>query len=182
VRYLTFEKRLKLKELLDCSISISFIAQELGVCRQTIYNELRRGKDETGNYNPFFSEKQFRLRQQNKGHSAMLKGHPELAAHVADLILQNHYSPKQIVKILESESLKEAVVPSSVNTLYSAIDNGLIPGVTRESLRSNKTKMFSGGMVCIPKRIREKFSFCDGDVFDIEILDDKTIVLKKQSE
>ena len=180
--YLTFEKRKEIKKLLNQGVAIQRIAKELGVSRETIYNELRRGKDETGVYNPVFSEQKFQLRQRGKGRVAKLKESPELAAHIAELLLQNKCSPRQVIEILEEELLdKDADIPS-VNTIYSAIDKGLLPSVTRESIQPNKTKMFSNGMVCIPKWIRERFHFSDGDVFSVEILDDGTVIMKNQGK
>ena len=72
-------------------------------------------------------------------------------------------------------------MPLSVNTIYSAIDNGLIPGVTRNSLHPTKAKMFSNGMVCIPKWIREEFGFHDGDSFSVEVQKDGAILFRKDN-
>ena len=41
--YMTKEERYKLEVLLAEKIPVSRIARRLGFCRQTIYNELRRG-------------------------------------------------------------------------------------------------------------------------------------------
>lgn len=62
---------------------------------------------------------------------------------------------------------------------YRAIDVGLIPGVTRESLRSDRTKMFSDGMICVPTWIREELGLNDGDSFHIAVSPDGCISLKK---
>lgn len=41
--YMTYAERLKLEALCKAGLSRSRIARELGFCRKTIYNELRRG-------------------------------------------------------------------------------------------------------------------------------------------
>lgn len=41
--YMTRDERLKLEAYRRAGKSVAWIARELGFCRQTIYNELRRG-------------------------------------------------------------------------------------------------------------------------------------------
>ena len=61
--YLTYESRVKVKKLYDNGLSIQKIADEIGVCRSTIYNEPKRGSDSFGNYDPEYAEKLFVERQ-----------------------------------------------------------------------------------------------------------------------
>ena len=42
--YMTRDERLKLDALRRAGISVAKIARQLGFCRQTIYNELKRGE------------------------------------------------------------------------------------------------------------------------------------------
>ena len=42
--YMTRDERYKLEALLEAKIPVSRIAKQLGFCRQTIYNEIARGK------------------------------------------------------------------------------------------------------------------------------------------
>lgn len=63
-------------------------------------------------------------------------------------------------------------------TVYAAIDAGIIPGVSRESLHSKEVNVFSGGTVIIPKWIREKMSLEDGSTLSVE-LDGNKIILTK---
>ncbi len=177
--YLTYESRTKIKELHDKGLSIQQIADEIGVCRQTIYNELKRGSDSFGSYDPKHAEELFQERQQTKGRQRLLTINSELAQYIADLILKEHYSPKQIIKSLKEDHPSNAVELKSVNTIYAAIDKGLIPGVTRASLHSCETKMFSDGMICIPKWMREQLQLQDGDSFHLEIIDSGMITLTK---
>ena len=52
-------------------------------------------------------------------------------------------------------------------TIYSAIDRGLIPNVTREILYTRNATVFSDGMIHLPKWVREKLSINDGDNLSI---------------
>ena len=47
---LTYENRLRIKELLDMGLSVPDIAREIGVHHETIYQELKRC--EPGQYDP----------------------------------------------------------------------------------------------------------------------------------
>ena len=177
--YLTYASRTKIKELHKKGLSIQQIADEIGVCRQTIYNELKRGSDSLGSYDPEHAEELFRERQKTKGRQRLLATNNELAQYIADLILKKHYSPEQVIKNLKVNHPSNAAELKSVNTIYAAIDNGLIPGVTRDSLRSCETKMFSDGMICIPKWMRNQLQLQDGDSFYLEIIDSRIIVITK---
>ena len=42
--YMTKEERIILQTLLDEKRPVSYIAQKLGCCRQTVYNEIKRGQ------------------------------------------------------------------------------------------------------------------------------------------
>lgn len=42
--YMTKEERIILQTLLDEKKPVSYIARKLGCCRQTVYNEIRRGQ------------------------------------------------------------------------------------------------------------------------------------------
>lgn len=65
-------------------------------------------------------------------------------------------------------------------TIYSAIDDGLIPGVTRESLNSYVTTMFSDGQIHIAKWVRNALDLNDGDELLFEVVDNKIIFTKAE--
>ena len=44
--YMTKEERIILQTLLDEKKPVSYIARKLGCCRQTVYNEIRRGQSD----------------------------------------------------------------------------------------------------------------------------------------
>ncbi len=74
---------------------------------------------------------------------------------------------EQISEITYSSNSKVHSV--SRNTIYKAIDEGNIPGVTRESLNKTTTNMFSNGLLRVPDWAKDQQGFCDGDVFELDI-------------
>ena len=70
--------------------------------------------------------------------------------------------------------------PKSPSNDYSAIDDGLIPGVTRESLISYVTTMFSDGQIHIAKWVRNALDLNDGDELLFEVVDNKIIFTKAE--
>jgi len=177
---LTIIERRKIKELKEQRYSIRKIANTLGFSSGAIHYELRKG-DVTGSgqYDPDYAELQSKRNQQEKGRKPILSSNPDFAKYIADLILHEEKSPEQVCADLSINNPFNVAV--SKNTIYRAIDERLLPGVTRESLCSHETKMFSNGMICIPKWIRNSFQFQDGDVFYINSSDDGTITIKKKN-
>lgn len=117
------------------------------------------------------------------------KGRPEsklsdkdLAEYISGLILKEHLSPEKIVALLAEDDRGFSDVPQSPNTIYNAIDKGLIPNVTRESLLSKSCTVFSGGQICIPKWVLDKLEIKDGDTLQIEVTKENEIIasLKKK--
>ena len=94
---------------------------------------------------------------------------------------ENNLSPAQIIHQLRIENYTE--YPLSVNTIYAAIDKGLIPDVTRETLllKRKKTHMFSNGLINIPKWICEELDLQNNETLDIDVLNG-TIIIKKSTK
>ena len=131
--HLSYEQRLRIKELLDKGTKKVDIARALGIHNATIYREIDRGSI-NGIYDPGHAEEQYRGHLSEKGRPAICSISPELAQHIARLILEEKLSPARIIDRLQEE--KWSTAPKARATIYSAIDDGLIPGVTRESLNS----------------------------------------------
>ena len=169
---------MKIESMKKQNYPIRAIAKELAMSPSSIWYELRKG-DALGNgdYDAEYAEEQSRRNASAKAKKTILSDNPKLAMRIAELILQKGQSPEQVNITLRKEGPSDAVI--SINTIYRAIDQGLIPGVSRASLRSNEAKMFSNGLLCIPKWAREELNLRDGDSFSIEILDGDSIVFKK---
>lgn len=173
-KHFTYEQRCQLKSMLDNKVPVETIAETLGFHRSAIYREINKGKVD-GVYNPDNSEKQYQDTLSQRGRESILSANPELAQTIADYILKDHLSPKKIADRLKTSS----DTPITHNTIYNAIDNGLIPGVTRESLRSEETKVFNNGTICLASWLRDELDIKDGDSLHFEITEDKKIIFSK---
>ena len=174
---LTLEKRLKLKELLDANEHVTNISRVLEVSRGTVYLELKR-KDPEGNYDPYYAQAQYEKLQENKGRQSMLLD-KRLADYISKAILIEHLSPEKIIERLSEEPRKFPTAPKSPYTIYCAIDKGLIPGVTRESLLQKTIVVSKDGQIWFPLWLREKLDIQAGDILQFEITEDDGILYKK---
>lgn len=172
---LTYNQRLILLSLLQKNIHKSVIAKELNVSIETVYREIKRGSI-NGFYDPNYSQKRYEQLNNAKGRPHKLFIDKNLAQKISDLILNQNFSPEQCIKKLKSENIS---CPSK-QTIYVAIDNNLIPNVTRESLHKKTTTMFSQGNIYIPNWIREKLKLNDGDSLFIKVENEEIILKKKQ--
>ena len=172
--HLTYEDRLYIKQCIDNKIKIHDIAEQLKVSQATIYREINKGKDNNGDYSPLYSHNKYLESLKEKGSTPILNINSELAIIISDFILIDNLSIIEILKKLKNENN----VTISKNTIYSAIDKGLIPNVTRKSLQPKTTTVFSKGLIQLPKHIREALDIKDGDIVKIETKDNKIIIEK----
>ena len=156
------------------------IAIKLGVSLATVYRELGRSNDSEG-YDPEIVQQSYEKMIKSKGRKSKLELNPELAEYISKLVLEKNLSPSQIIDRLRIENYTECHL--SRNTIYAAIDKGLIPNVTRETLllKRKKTHMFSNGLINIPKWICEELDLQDNENLDIDVLNE-TIIIKKSKK
>lgn len=175
---LSYYQKLHLKEMLEKGYTKTKMAEKLHVHRSTIFNEIKRGTVD-GVYDPAHSEKK---RLNVPRIEPMLKKDPELAAYISELIIENHMSPEMIINRLKEENNRFKEYPSSPVTIYSAIDEGLVPGVTKEQLNSklnmNIAKVYSDS-IRFPTWLRKRLQIKDGDRYRFECRRNGDIVLKK---
>ena len=175
---LSLEQRLKISEMLAAGNPAKEIAKAIGVHFSTVYRELKRGVNpQTNAYDPHYAEAQYRALLLEKGSESFFAENTELAEKVSHLILQEHLSPEAALSKLREQGCLE--LPTKT-TLYAAIDSGLIPNVTRDSLHSVDTTVFSGGIVHLPKWVRLKLNIYDGDTLEIQVEDGNLILCKKK--
>lgn len=177
---LSLKDRIIIKDRLDNGISIRKIGKELGYAHGSIFAEIKRGlKDgQLTGYDPYYADLHSRQARENKGRIAIFQRNAKMATLVSKMILEEKMSVLKVADRLTT--IKDAKCQSvSINTIYHAIDQGLIPGVTRASLQSEETKMFSDGLIHIPQNVRERFGFRDGDVFKLVVSEDGKITIKK---
>nr|WP_325258507.1 helix-turn-helix domain-containing protein [uncultured Oscillibacter sp.] len=174
---LTLEERLKIKELLDAGSSLRNIARIMGYSPSTICYELKK-RNQQGKYDPYFAQAVHEKLTETKGRQSMFLD-KRMADYVSKAILEEQLSPERIVERLAEDVCGFLMVPQSPNTIYRAIDDNLIPGVTRESLLQRTSTVFKGGQVCIPSWVREELDIKDGDILRLEITEDGGILYKK---
>ena len=169
------------RQVIADSLAIGKLAKDIAVTLSlhisTVYREIERGKNpDTNKYEPEFSESKYQSNLADKGKSPRLEENKEMAAVISELILKEGLSPEQAILRLKEDGYTE--VPTKT-TIYTAIDRGLIPNVTRESLYTRNATVFSDGMIHLPKWVREKLSINDGDNLLVEVDDDKVILRKE---
>ena len=163
--HLSIEERKLIKTLLDSGQNGSQIAKVLGRNNSSIYNEIRRGTH-NGTYDPEYSYALYKENLSKKGVAPILSQNKKLASYISNRILKDGMSPEQVVEVLQ-EQQDPSLSPVNKNTIYSAIDKGLIPGVTRETLSHSVTKIYSRGCIMLPSWIRKKYDYVDGTVLQI---------------
>ena len=178
--HLTYEKRVQIKKMLEDDISPVNIAEKIGVSSSTVYREIKRNTDNKDSYSPVKSQNRYQNNLHHSGANAIMKKYPMLAKFIEDKILNENMSPEKIESYIRNnpDFFKGETV--SRNTIYNAIDKGLIPGVTRENLNSQFTVMYSDGMLRIPKWALEKTGFSNGDRFLIDVSIEGRITFVKE--
>lgn len=178
--HLTYESRMLIKQMIESGSCKKDIAIKLGVSLATVYRELGRSNDSEG-YDPEIVQQSYEKMIKGKGRKSKLELNPELAEYISKLVLEKNLSPSQIIDRLRIENYTECHL--SRNTIYAAIDKGLIPNVTRETLllKRKKTHMFSNGLINIPKWICEELDLQDNENLDIDVLNE-TIIIKKSTK
>lgn len=125
-KHFSYKDRSSLKEYLNEGYSARKIAVLLNKSTSTIYNELRRGKNEQGVYDPDIAQNRYDHFQSNKGSEPKLAVNSATAGKISKMLLEDGMSPESISKKLDES---EYVSPG---TIYTAIDKGLIPNVSRK--------------------------------------------------
>ena len=164
---MTLEQRRLIRRMLDENRTKTDIARAVGTNRATIYREIERGTVE-GVYDPDYAHQAYRAQLAQKGARPMLAADPDLARRIADMILEEKLSLTQVLERLKTEDAA-AAVPRSRMTLYAAIDRGLIPGVTRDSLNTDTVTVSAGGQVRIVQWVRNRLNIREGDTLRFEV-------------
>ena len=174
---ITFKDRKIIEQLLSEGCSVVHIAEVLRKSRVAIYSELKRCQSNK-KYDAELAQADSLQKLKNRRGRPFLLLNQEIAQYISDLLLVEQLSPREIIKKLHIE--KHPNAPTSVSTIYSGIDMGLIPCVTRETLKAKrkKTHMFSKQLIKIPSWICAELDIKDGDELDIDTLDEKIIIKK----
>ena len=124
--YMTKEERIILQTLLDEKKPVRYIAQKLGCCRQTIYNEIKRGQylHDYGYYDKlrYSADKGQQIHDYNqtaKGRPLKIGSDHAFAAYIEHKIIVDRYSPAAALAAARRYRFDTSIC---VSTLYSYID------------------------------------------------------------
>lgn len=147
-KHLKYEDRLKIEELYKQKHTVIDIAQRIGVSRQTIYNELERGKylkrrdsdwKDIECYSADIAEAKYQAGLEVRGTQLKIAKDHELAAYIEKQIIENHYSPEAIVFEIKNKGL-QFQTDICFRTIYSYIDKGVFLHVTNKDLPCRRDK------------------------------------------
>ena len=135
---MTRDERLKLDALLRVNVPVAEIAKILGFCRQTIYNEMKRGAYmhvvdywEEKRYSADIGQAVHERAQLNKGRDLKIGSDRAYADFLERKILHDRFSPAAALAAARKEGFPTSIC---VSTLYSYIDQGLFLHLTNEDL------------------------------------------------
>lgn len=150
--YMTYDERCRLEALREAGVSVAKIAQQLGFCRKTIYNELHRGayhkiqerhgyyRDET-HYSADKAQQITDYNQGAKGRPLKIGSNQEYADYLEGKMLGKQpdgkldkrcrFSPAAALAEARAEGFTTTVCTS---TLYSYIDKGIFLHLTNKDL------------------------------------------------
>lgn len=142
--YMTENERNQLEGMLRAGKPVAWIARELGFCRQTIYNEIKRGTylhtvkwwDEE-RYSAEKGQHVHRKAQENKGRPLKIGHDRAYADFLERKILQDRFSPAAALAAARAAGHQTAVC---VSTLYSYIDQGIFYQLTSSHLWEKPTR------------------------------------------
>lgn len=147
-KHLTYADRLAIERLLKKNISVAVIAEYLGKTRQTIYNELKRGRYDHLNsdwttenrYSPDKADRRYRYNLTAKGQSLKLSNDKEFCKYVVNKIKNEHYSPEAVLRDIKRSDISFKSNIQSKTTLYRYIRQGLFYGITMQHTPYKKRK------------------------------------------
>lgn len=146
---LTKADRIKIEALLKAGHSKKEIADQLGVHRSTIYNELKRGQYEyltsewttEIRYSPDIAQKRAEENLKVRGTQLKIGNDIAYANYIEDKIVNEDYSPAAVLGELKAQGReKDFDTTVCVATLYSYIDKGIFLKLTNKDLPVKKNK------------------------------------------
>ena len=142
--YMTEQERYKLEAYREAGKGVSWIAKEMGFCRQTIYNELRRGAyihtcrwwDEE-RYSADKGQQIHRRKQENKGRPLKIGHERAYADFLEKMVLEHKYSPAAALAAARRAGFACSI---SVGTFYNYINQGIFYALTNNDLWEKPTR------------------------------------------
>ena len=148
-KHLTISDRYVIeKMILAKKYSVADIAEVIGCCRATIYNELKRATyvhrnsdwTEEVRYNPDLAEEKYQKHLREKGPGLKIGNDIALADYIEAKIINDKYSPQAVLNDIRNKGLEFSVEIKSVNTLYSYIEKGIFMSLIIDHLPIKKAR------------------------------------------
>lgn len=131
--FMTYPERIRLETMLRFKVPVAQIARELGCCRQTVYNEIKRGtyihteirsgiyRDER-RYSSDKGQDIHRKAMKGRGRVRKAAGDPEYIDFLERKILKEKFSPAAALASARRAGFTTSIC---VTTLYTYIDKGV---------------------------------------------------------
>lgn len=140
-RHFTWNDRLLLEGYLKVGIKPYKIAELLGKCKASIYNEIKRGKCIQKNsdwtyeerYSSEVAERKYREHLAAKGREPKIGKDHKFARYVEDKIINNKYSPAAVLGKIRVENISFDTTVC-VQTLYNYINKGIFLKLSNKHL------------------------------------------------
>lgn len=140
--YMTYPERIRLETMLRFKVPVAQIARELGCCRQTIYNEMRRGEytrikqvhgfdRDVKEYSADKGQQLHDKATRNKGTQLKISGKLDYAEYLEERILKYRRSPAAALAEARKVGFDTSIC---VATLYTYINDGVIHGISNSKL------------------------------------------------
>ena len=131
-KHLTWNDRLKIEAFLKCGKAVQEIADEIGVHRNTIYNEIKRGRythrnsdwTEEERYSPEIAQAAYKEHLAAKGPGLKIGRDHRLAEYIERRIMDDGYSPAAVLGEIKVKGLHFDTTICEA-TLYSYIKKGV---------------------------------------------------------
>lgn len=155
--YMTEIERYQLEAYLRAKKPVSWIAREMGFCRQTIYNEKKRGTylhtidyQNELRYSAAKGQDIHKRAQQNKGRAEKIGNDLAFANFLEEKMLQDRFSPAAALAEARKAGYKTTIC---VSTLYSYIYKGIFREMSAAELWEKPKRKGKGKQ---PQKIAHK--------------------------
>lgn len=161
-KYLTEAQRYQLEVMLQDKIPVKQIAERLGKCVSTIYNEIKRGTVELLSselipykvYKADYAQRDFLQKQTAKGSDFKIGNDFELVNFIEDKIKNEKWSPEAVTGFIRTNPDINFKTDICFKTLYNYIHSGLFMNVRESDLKHYHKKKQKQGKKIVLHNLR----------------------------
>lgn len=163
-KYFTEMQRYQLEVMLQDKIPVKQIAERLGKCVSTIYNEIKRGTVELLSselvpykvYKADYAQRDFLQKQTAKGSDFKIGNDFELVNFIEDKIKNEKWSPEAVIGFIRTNPDINFKTEICFKTLYNYIHSGLFMNVRESDLKHYHKKKQKHGKEIALHNLRGK--------------------------